>query len=371
MAPTATATAAEEQQHPRKALGLAAHDASGHLSPIHISRRNTGDDDVAIKVLYCGICHSDLHTIKNEWRNAIYPVVPGHEIAGVVTEVGRNVSGFAAGDRVGVGCMVNTCRTCESCEGGAENYCSRIVFTYNSHDRDGTVTRGGYSDLVVADARFVVRFPDALPLDAGAPLLCAGATVYAPMRRHGLGLPGTHVGVVGLGGLGHVAVKFARAFGAAKVTVISTSPGKREEALERLGADAFVLSTDDAEMKAAAGTMHGIVSTACTTAAVHPYLALLRPHGKIVLLGVPDKPMQVSAFVLIGGGKSLTGSSMASIKETQEMLDFAAEHGLNADVEVIGAGEVNAAMERLAKGDVRYRFVIDVGNTFSSLASAL
>lgn len=372
MAPTATSMAAPaELQHTRKAVGLAAHDASGHLSPIHISRRNTGDDDVAIKVLYCGICHSDLHTIKNEWRNANYPVVPGHEIAGVVIEVGRNVSGFAAGDRVGVGCMVNTCRACESCEDGAENYCSRIVFTYNSHDRDGTVTRGGYSDLVVADARFVVRFPDALPLAAGAPLLCAGATVYAPMRRHGLGQPGKHVGVVGLGGLGHVAVRFARAFGAAKVTVISTSPGKREEALERLGADAFVLSTDAAQMKAAAGTMHGIVSTACAGAAVHPYLALLRPHGKMILLGIPEKPLQVSAFALIGGGKSLTGSCMASIRETQEMLDFAAEHGVTADIEVIGAGEVNTAMERLAKGDVRYRFVIDVGNTFSSLGSAL
>ncbi|KAM3369595.1 hypothetical protein ACQJBY_017475 [Aegilops geniculata] len=368
MAPTATTTttAAEQQQHPRKAMGLAAHDASGHLSPIRISRRNTGDDDVAIKVLYCGICHSDLHTIKNDWRNAIYPVVPGHEIAGVVTEVGKNVAGFAAGDRVGVGCMVNACRACESCEEGAENYCARVVLTYNSRDRDGAVTRGGYSDLVVADARFVVRFPDALPLDAAAPLLCAGATVYAPMRRHGLGAPGSHVGVIGLGGLGHVAVKFARAFGAAKVTVISTSPAKREEALERLGADAFVLSTDAAEMKAAAGTMNGIVNTASAAASLHPYLALLKPHGKMVLLGIPDKPLQVSAFALIGGGKTLAGSCMASISETQEMLDFAAEHGVAADVEVIGAGEVNAAMERLAKGDVRYRFVIDVGNTLKA-----
>uniref|UniRef100_M8BJN2 cinnamyl-alcohol dehydrogenase n=1 Tax=Aegilops tauschii TaxID=37682 RepID=M8BJN2_AEGTA len=267
--------------------------------------RSTGDDDVAIKVLYCGICHSDLHTIKNDWKNAIYPVVPGHEIAGVVTEVGKNVAGFAAGDRVGVGCMVNACRACESCEEGAENYCARVVLTYNSRDRDGAVTRGGYSDMVVADARFVVRFPDALPLDAAAPLLCAGATVYAPMRRHALGAPGSHVGVIGLGGLGHVAV---------------SSPGRSGR----------------------------------------------EPHGKMILLGIPDKPLQVSAFALIGGGKTLAGSCMASISETQEMLDFAAEHGVAADVEVIGAGEVNAAMERLAKGDVRYRFVIDVGNTLKA-----
>lgn len=323
---------------------------------------------MAIKVLYCGICHSDLHTIKNDWKNAIYPVVAGHEITGLVTEVGKKAEGsFKAGDRVGVGCMVNSCRSCESCEEGSENYCSKVVFSYNSLDRDGTVTRGGYSDTVVVDARFVVRFPDALPLDAGAPLLCAGASVYAPMTRHGLAAPGKHVGVIGLGGLGHVAVKFARAFGA-KVTVISTSPGKREEALDKVGADAFVLSGDPAEMKAAAGTMHGIINTACAGGAVsmYQYFALLRPHGKMILVGLPEKPLQVPAFALVGGGKTLAGSFIGSVRETQEMLDFAAEHGVAADVEVIGAGEVNTAMERLAKGDVRYRFVIDVGNTLKA-----
>nr|CAE05206.3 OSJNBa0070C17.13 [Oryza sativa Japonica Group] len=409
MAPTTTATAAAEQapppQHTRKAVGLAAHDDSGHLTPIRISRRKTGDDDVAIKVLYCGICHSDLHTIKNEWRNAVYPVVAGHEITGVVTEVGKNVARFKAGDEVGVGCMVNTCGGCESCRDGCENYCSGgVVFTYNSVDRDGTRTYGGYSDAVVVSQRFVVRFPSsagggagaALPLDSGAPLLCAGVTVYAPMRQHGLCEAGKHVGVVGLGGLGHVAVKFARAFGM-RVTVISTSPVKRQEALERLGADGFIVSTNASEMKcnfarlckpkkslnttdaphcrqsilrlfgqAAMGTMHGIINTASASTSMHSYLALLKPKGKMILVGLPEKPLQIPTFALVGGGKILAGSCMGSISETQEMIDFAAEHGVAADIELIGADEVNTAMERLAKGDVRYRFVVDIGNTLRS-----
>lgn len=362
MAPTATVAA---EQHPRKALVLAAHDASGHLSPIRVSRRSTGDDDVAIKVLYCGICHSDLHTIKNEWRNAIYPVVPGHEIVGLITEVGKNVQKFKAGDKVGVGCMVNTCQSCESCKEGSENYCSKIVFTYNSLDRDGTITHGGYSDLVVVNERFVVRFPDGLPLDRGAPLLCAGITVYAPMKHHGLSEPGKHIGVLGLGGLGHVAVKFAKAFGM-KVTVISTSPEKRQEALEKLGADAFVVSSNANEMKAVMGTMHGIINTASASTSMYPYFGLLKPHGKMILVGLPEKPLQVPAFALVGGGKTLAGSCMGSIKDTQEMIDFAAKHGVTADIELVGADCVNTAMERLAKGDIRYRFVIDVGNTLKS-----
>uniref|UniRef100_A0A0A9EPI3 Probable cinnamyl alcohol dehydrogenase n=1 Tax=Arundo donax TaxID=35708 RepID=A0A0A9EPI3_ARUDO len=356
MAPT------ESEKHTRKALALAAHDASGRLTPIRISRRNTGDDDVTIQILYCGICHSDLHTIKNEWRNAIYPVVAGHEIAGVVIEVGKNVQKLSVGDKVGVGCMVNTCHSCESCKEGFENYCSNIIFTYNSRDRDGTVTYGGYSDMVVVNERFVIRFPEGMPLDNGAPLLCAGITVYAPMKYHGLNEPGKHVGVIGLGGLGHVAVKFAKAFGM-RVTVISTSPGKREEALEKLGADAFVVSSDASQMKSAMGTMHGIINTASASVSMYPYLGLLKPQGKMILLGLPEKPLQISAFALVGGGKTLSGSCMGSIRDTQEMLDFAAKHGVTADIELVGAEDVNWAMERLAKGEVRYRFVIDVGNT--------
>jgi cinnamyl-alcohol dehydrogenase len=203
---------------------------------------------VAIKILFCGICHSDLHALKNDWGITAYPIVPGHEIAGVVTEAGRNVARFKPGDRVGVGCMVNSCRACDCCADGFENLCTGMVQTYNSVDRDGSVTRGGYSDAVIVDQRFVVRFPDAVPLDKGAPLLCAGVTVYAPMKYHGLNVPGKHVGVLGLGGLGHVAVKFAKAFGM-RVTVISSSPGKRQEALDRLGADAFVVSKNPDEMK--------------------------------------------------------------------------------------------------------------------------
>ncbi|RCV35357.1 hypothetical protein SEVIR_7G245600v4 [Setaria viridis] len=356
MAPT------EAEQHPRRALALAAHDASGRVTPIRISRRETGDDDVAIQILFCGICHSDLHTVKNEWRTAIFPVVPGHEIAGLVTEVGKNVQRFNVGDKVGVGCMANTCQSCESCEEGLENFCSKIVFTYNCQDRDGTVTYGGYSDMVVVNQRFVIRFPDGMPLDKGAPLLCAGITVYTPMKYHGLNEPGKHIGVIGLGGLGHVAVKFAKAFGM-RVTVVSTSPEKREEALEKLGADAFVVSSDASQMKAAKGTMHGIINTASASMSMYPYFALLKPQGKMILLGLPEKPLQISAFSLVAGGKTLAGSCMGSIKDTQEMMDFAAKHELTADIEVVGAEDVNDALERLDKGDVRYRFVIDVGNT--------
>ncbi|GJN01783.1 hypothetical protein PR202_ga19080 [Eleusine coracana subsp. coracana] len=354
--------ASVESEQQRKALALAAHDASGRVTPIRISRRDTRDDDVAIKILYCGICHSDLHTIKNDWRNAIYPVVAGHEITGLVTDVGKNVSRFKVGDRVGVGCMVNTCQSCESCKDGFENFCSKIVYTYNSRDRDGTVTYGGYSDMVVVNQRFVVLFPDGMPLDGGAPLLCAGITVYTPMKYHGLNEPGKSVGVIGLGGLGHVAVKFAKAFGM-RVTVISTSPEKEEEAMEKLGAEAFVVSTDPNQMKSVMGTMHGIINTASASMSMYPYLGLLKPQGKMILLGLPVKPLEISAFALVGGGKTLAGSSMGSVGDTQEMIDFAAEHGVTADIELVGAEDVDWAMERLAKGEVRYRFVIDVGNT--------
>ncbi|XP_062195165.1 probable cinnamyl alcohol dehydrogenase 5 [Phragmites australis] len=360
MAPTAAEGA--KQQHARKAVGLAARDASGHLAPLTITRRSTGDDDVAIKILYCGICHSDLHSIKNEWQNTMYPIVPGHEIAGVVTEVGKNVIKFKAGDRVGVGCMVNSCQSCDLCNEGFENHCPGIIFTYNSVDHDGTVTYGGYSSNVVVHERFVVRFPDAMPLDQGAPLLCAGITVYSPMKYHGLNAPGKHVGVLGLGGLGHVAVKFAKAFGM-KVSVISSSPGKRQEALERLGADAFVVSKNADEMKAATGTMDGIINTVAANIPMAPLMGLLKPNGKMVMVGLPEKPLEIPPFDLIMGNKTLAGSCIGGMKDTQEMIDLAAKHGVTADVEVVGADYVNAAMERLAKADVRYRFVIDIGNS--------
>uniref|UniRef100_A0A453PYH3 cinnamyl-alcohol dehydrogenase n=1 Tax=Aegilops tauschii subsp. strangulata TaxID=200361 RepID=A0A453PYH3_AEGTS len=333
-------------QHTRKAVALAARDASGHLSPLAITRRSTGDDDVVIKILYCGICHSDLHSIKNEWKNARYPMIPGHEIAGEVTEVGKNVTKFEAGDRVGVGVMVNSCQSCESCNEGFENHCPGIIPTYNTVDLDGTITYGGYSGMVVVHERFVVRFPDTIPLDKGAPLLCAGITVYSPMKYHGLNVPGMHLGVLGLGGLGHVAVKFGKAFGM-KVTVISSSPGKKQEALERLGADAFVISKDADEMKAAMSTMDGIINTVSANIPMAPLLGLLKPNGKMIMVGLPEKSMEIPPFALV-----------------------AAKHDVTADIEVIGAEYVNTAMERLAKADVRYRFVIDIGNTLDKAAAA-
>ncbi|GJN36737.1 hypothetical protein PR202_gb25629 [Eleusine coracana subsp. coracana] len=371
MAPTVAAAEAaiSSAKHTRKAVGLAARDASGHLAPLTITRRSTGDDDVTIKILFCGICHSDLHSIKNEWGNAIYPLIPGHEIAGVVTDVGKNVTKLKAGDRVGVGCMVNSCQACDQCSSGFENHCSSVIATYNSVDRDGTITYGGYSDMVVVHERFVVRFPDGVPLDAGAPLLCAGVTVYTPMKYHGLNVPGKHVGVVGLGGLGHVAVKFAKAFGM-KVTVISSSPGKREEALAQLCADAFIVSNNPDEMKDAMGTMDGIINTVSAHIPLAPFMGLLKPNGKMIMVGLPEKPLEIPPFNLIMGNKMLAGSSIGGMRDTQEMLDLAAEHGVMADVEVIGADYVNTAMERLAKADVRYRFVIDIGNTLNKDSAA-
>ncbi|XP_066352446.1 probable cinnamyl alcohol dehydrogenase 5 [Miscanthus floridulus] len=375
-ATVAAAAEAKGRQHTGKAVGLAAHDASGHLAPLTITRRSTGDDDVAIKILYCGMCHSDLHSIMNEWNNAMYPMVPGHEIAGVVTEVGKNVTRFKPGDRVGVGCMVISCQSCDSCDEGFENTCrGGIIFTYNSVDRDGTVTYGGYSTAVTVHERFVVRFPDAMPLDRGAPLLCAGVTVYSAMKHHGLldangDAPAgrkkqKHVGVLGLGGLGHVAVKFAKAFGM-KVTVISTSPAKKQEALDRLGADGFVVSKDAEEMKAAASSMDAIINTVSANVPLAPFMGLLKPNGKMIMVGLPTKALEIPPFDLIMGNKTLAGSCIGGMRDTQEMLDVAARHGVMADIELVAADYVNTAMERLAKADVRYRFVIDIGNTLKN-----
>ncbi|MED6195824.1 8-hydroxygeraniol dehydrogenase [Stylosanthes scabra] len=237
-----------ETEHPNKAFGWAARDPSGLLSPFNFSRRATGEQDVTFKVMYCGICHSDLHMLKNEWGNTTFPIVPGHEVAGVVTEVGSKVQNFKVGDKVGVGVMVASCKSCESCAGNLENFCPQMVLTYSAKNKDGTITYGGYSDSMVIDEAFAIRIPDNLSLDVAAPLLCAGITVYSPLRYFGLDKPGLHVGVVGLGGLGHVAVKFAKAFGC-KVTVISTSPNKKKEAIESLGADSFLVSRDQDQMK--------------------------------------------------------------------------------------------------------------------------
>ncbi|KAK9990923.1 hypothetical protein SO802_025908 [Lithocarpus litseifolius] len=351
-----------EVEHPKKAFGWAARDASGILSPFNFSRRATGEKDVTFKILYCGICHSDLHMVKNEWGMTTYPLVPGHEIVGVVTEVGSEVHRFKVGDKVGVGCLVGACRSCNDCSNNLENYCPKSILTYGAVYHDGTTTYGGYSDIMVADEHFVIRIPDNLPLDAGAPLLCAGITVYSPLKFYGLDKPGLHVGVVGLGGLGHAAVKFAKAMGV-KITVISTSPNKKTEALEHLGADSFLVSTDQGQIQAALGTLDGIIDTVSAVHPLLPLIGLLKSHGKLIMVGAPEKPLQLPIFPILLGRKIVGGSCIGGLKETQEMIDFAAKHNISADIEVIPIDYVNAAMERLVKADVRYRFVIDIGNT--------
>lgn len=359
---------AEVSKEDTAAFGWAAKDNSGTLSPFHFSRRSTGENDVKIKVLYCGICHSDLHLIKNDWGYSWYPLVPGHEIVGVVTEVGSGVKNINVGDNAGVGYFVNSCQTCEDCLNHLESYCPKMVTTVCGLDKDGTTTYGGFSDTIVVEEHYTIRIPDNIPLAGAAPLLCAGITVYSPLKYYGLTKPGMHIGVVGLGGLGHVAVKFAKAFGA-KVTVISTSVAKKEEALEHLGADAFLVSRDPEQIKAATGTMDGIIDTVSAVHPIAPYLAILKRHGKLVTLGVPNKPLDLHVAQLTLGRKMVGGSCTGGIQETQEMLEFAAKNGVTADVEVIPMDYVNTALERLAKSDVRYRFVIDVGKTLKATDS--
>ncbi|KAK1410630.1 hypothetical protein QVD17_37167 [Tagetes erecta] len=362
---TISMTSSLESEHPIKAYGYAARDTSGVLSPLTFFRRATGEKDVRFKVLYCGICHSDSVFAKNEWGITKYPVIPGHEIVGVVTEVGSKVEKFKVGDKVGVGCLVGSCRSCQNCAVDYEQYCPKQIFTYGVPDADGTQTHGGYSDHMVTDEHFVLRWPANLPLDSGAPLLCAGITTYSPLRYFGLDKPGTKVGVVGLGGLGHVAVKMAKAFGA-EVTVFSTSVAKKQEAIEGLKADHFINSKDPEQMQAAMGTLDGIIDTVSGNHPIAPLLNALTAHGKLILVGIPEKPIEVAAFSLIMGRKLIAGSNTGGLKETQEMLDFAAKHGITSDIELISIDYVNTAMERMLKSDVRYRFVIDVANSLKT-----
>ncbi|XP_068656464.1 8-hydroxygeraniol dehydrogenase-like [Aristolochia californica] len=355
-----------EEEHPRKAFGWAAKDTSGILSPFSFSRRINGEKDVTLKILYCGICHSDLHFSKNEWNFSVYPLVPGHEIVGVVTEVGSKVTKLRVGDRAGVGAMVGSCGKCENCVHDLEIYCPDVILTNNYVYHDGTRTYGGYSDKIVVDEHFVVCFPENLPLDGGSPLLCAGISVYSPLKYFGLlSEPGMHLGVVGLGGLGHLAVKFAKAFGQT-VTVISNSPWKKKEAIEKLGADFFLLSHEPELMKAATGTMDGIIDTVSAMHPLQPLIDLLKTHGKLVMVGAVEKPLELPVMPLLGGRKLVAGSAAGGMKETQEMIDFAAKHNITADIEVIPMDYVNKAMERIAKADVRYRFVIDIANTLNT-----
>jgi alcohol dehydrogenase (NADP+) len=335
----------------------AAPSADGELIPTTIERRDLGAHDVLIDIKYAGICHSDIHTVRGDWGPQQYPLVPGHEIAGVVAEVGSAVTRHKVGDRVGVGCMVNSCKECANCLKGDEQYClNGMVGTYGAEDRDGTITQGGYSSHVVVTEDFVVRIPEGIDLDVAAPLLCAGITTYSPLRHWGAG-PGKKVAVVGLGGLGHMAVKLAHAMGA-EVTVLSQSLKKQEDGL-RLGADNYFATSDPSTFERLAGTFDLIINTVSASIDISAYLQLLALEGALVNVGAPAEPLPVNAFALIGGRRSFAGSMIGGIRETQEMLDFCAEHHLGAEIEVIPAEKINDAYERVLASDVRYRFVID------------
>jgi len=345
------------------AKAYSAASATSPLAPHTIQRRDTTESDVHIEILFCGICHSDLHTARDEWSSVMpttYPCVPGHEIVGRVTDTGSAVTRFKPGDLVGVGCLVDSDHSCSQCQGGVEQFCPNATFTYNWPDKHlGGVTYGGYSESIVVDESFVLRVPDNLDLAGTAPLLCAGITTYSPIRRWG-DIKGKKVGVVGLGGLGHMGVKFARAFGA-HVVVFTTSPRKKDDAV-RLGAHEVIVSTDDEEIQAQASTFDFILDTISADHDINAYINMLGRDGNITLVGAPEKPLAVSAFALLFGRKSVSGSLIGGIAETQEMLDFCGEHNITADVEVIAIQKVNEAYERMLKSDVKYRFSIDMAS---------
>jgi uncharacterized zinc-type alcohol dehydrogenase-like protein len=346
-----------------KTKAYSAASATSPLSLDTIQRRDTTERDVQIEILYCGICHSDLHTVRNEWNSIMpttYPCVPGHEIVGRVVKVGSAVTNYKPDDMVGVGCLVDSDQSCPHCQADVEQFCPDATFTYNSPDKHlGGVTYGGYSESIVVDEKFVLRVPENLDLAGVAPLHCAGITTYSPIRRWG-DIKGRKVGVVGLGGLGHMGVKFARAFGA-HVVVFTTSPGKKEDAL-RLGAHEVIISTHAAEMQKHAGTFDFILDTIAAEHDINSYLSMLGLDGNITLVGAPEKPLAVSAFALLFGRKSISGSLIGGIKETQEMLDFCGKHNITADVEIIPIQKVNEAYERMIKSDVKYRFSIDMAS---------
>ncbi|MET8635298.1 NAD(P)-dependent alcohol dehydrogenase [Streptomyces sp. NPDC004096] len=339
---------------------VAAYAAPAAKAPLErttIERREVGEFDVLIDIKFAGICHSDIHQAREGWGDAIFPMVPGHEIAGVVSAVGSGVTKFKVGDRVGVGCMVDSCRECENCRAGLEQYCLKgNVGTYNALDRNGEPTYGGYSEQIVVDENFTVRIPDGLSLDVAAPLLCAGITTYSPLRHWNAG-PGKKVAVLGMGGLGHMAVKIAHAMGA-EVTVLSQSLRKKDDGL-KLGADHYYATSDPTTFEQLRGSFDLIVSTVSAPLDFGAFLSLLKPDGALVNVGAPEEPISFNLFSLISGRKTLAGSAIGGIRETQEMLDFCAEHGIGAEIELIGASEINDAYERVLSSDVRYRFVID------------
>jgi alcohol dehydrogenase (NADP+) len=344
--------------------GYAAMTAKASLAPYSFERRDPREHDVVIDIKYCGICHSDIHQIRDEWSDyqeeSIFPMVPGHEIAGIVTAVGSKVTKYKLGDKVGVGCFVDSCRTCAECKRGLEQYCSVLtVWTYNGRDQQGKPTYGGYSERIVVDENYVLRMPQNLPLEACAPLLCAGITLYSPLRHWKAG-PGKKVAIIGLGGLGHMGVKLAHALGA-EVTVLSQSLKKQADG-KRMGADHFYATSDEQTFTKLAGYFDLIINTVSAQIDWNEYLNLLKMDGSLVLVGLPEKEVLVSAFALTAKRRSLAGSQIGGIAETQEMLDFCSKHNIACDIEVVPIQKVNEAYERVLKSDVRYRFVIDMAS---------
>ena len=341
--------------------GYASSSAEAPLAPFSFQRRDPGPSDIEIEIVYCGVCHSDLHQARNEWQNTLYPCVPGHEIVGRVTRVGAEVSTFKAGDLAGVGCMVGSCRECASCKEGLEQYCEPgFTATYNGPEpQTGGHTFGGYSSHIVVDSHFVLRIPENLDLAGVAPLLCAGITTYSPLRHWKVG-PGQKVGIVGLGGLGHMGLKLAHAMGA-KVTLFTTSPGKEADA-KRLGADAVVISKDADAMAAQGETFDFILDTVAAEHDINAYLGLLKRDGTLVQVGAPEKPLAMQVFSVIWRRRNFAGSLIGGIAETQEMLDFCAEHGITSDIEMIPIDQIETAYARMLESDVKYRFVIDMAS---------
>ena len=353
----------------RETRGYAAHSADADVVPFAFRRRKLRPDDVEIEILFCGVCHSDVHHVRNDWGGEEYPIVPGHEIIGRISRAGLEATRFKVGDTVGVGCLVDSCNVCASCRQGLEQYCDDNTLTYSDHDRrDGSPTYGGYSEKIVVSQRFVLRIPDALDLAGAAPLLCAGITSYSPLRKWQAG-PGKQVAVVGLGGLGHMAIKLAKAMGA-HVTLFSRSLDKADDA-KRLGADRVVISRDEAQMANAASTFHLIVDTVPYNHDLNPYIATLKPDGALVLVGYlgPLEPT-LNTAPMVYRGKTLAGSLIGGLGETQEMLDFCAEHGVTSDVELIAIQDINRAYQRLLNGDVKYRFVIDLASLRTEATAA-
>ena len=339
----------------------AAPAAASKLEPYNFERREPGSHDVQIDILYCGVCHTDIHFINNDWGISVYPMVPGHEIVGKVVAVGDHVKKFKAGDMAGVGCLVDSCRECEYCNEGLEQYCQGgAVYTYSAYEKDGkTVTQGGYSNKIVVDERFVLKVSEKLSPAHAAPLLCAGITTYSPLRHWKVG-KGHKIGIIGLGGLGHMAIKFAASFGA-EVTVLSTSPNKKEDAL-KLGAHNFVVTKDEEQVKSVANTFDFILDTLSASHDYNMYVGMLRVDGILICVGLPPEPITVPAFNIVFTRKCVAGSLIGGLPETQEMLDYCAEHDIASDIEIIPIQKIQEAYERMLKSDIKYRFVIDMAS---------